>query len=246
MQGQRSNVDACLMDKVGQLSARNMKLTKLDLDLKRQFSSSLSLDNVRNKSHIFSCCEYELCHEFIKICRKMDYSSKQVKVIEEVIVSSFSVSTEDLCSEMGPKVVDTLYYIAGWTVVALNNIADRRKEDVALPIRYFCNICSIDGNTAKDKGLPTGKVDCVMAFGALTFVNRLYFTFITRLKNIFVQCLSYERLVIYGSFLVERIKNALLNDKIVLSEFALFIHEDVSHIIKTIFVFAVNSLLTNA
>ena len=68
MQGQRNTVDACLMDKVGQLSARNMKLTKLDLDLKRQFSSSLSLDNVRNKSHIFSCCEYELCHEFIKIC----------------------------------------------------------------------------------------------------------------------------------------------------------------------------------
>ena len=53
MQGQRSNIDACLMNKVGQLSARNMKLTKLDLDLKRQFSSSLSLDNVRNKSHIF-------------------------------------------------------------------------------------------------------------------------------------------------------------------------------------------------
>ena len=83
-------------------------------------------------------------------------------------------------------------------------------------------------------------------FGALTCVNRLYFTFITRLKNVFVQCLSYEHLVIYGSFLVERIKNALLNDKIVLSEFVLFIHEDVSHNIKTIVVFAVNSLFTNA
>ena len=72
-----------------------------------------------------------------------------------------------------------------------------------------------------------------MAFGALTFVNTLYFKFITRLENVFVQCLSYEHLIIYGSFLVERIKNALLNDKIVLSEFALFIHEDVSHIIMT-------------
>ena len=147
----------------------------------------------------------------------------------------FSVDIEDLCSEMGTRAVDTLYYKARWTVAVLNKIADRRKENVALSIRYFCDFCSIDGNTAKDKGLPTGKVDCVMAFGALTFVNRLYFTFITRLKNIFVQCLSYERLVIYGSFLVERIKNALLNDKIVLSEFVLFIHEDVSHIIKTNF-----------
>ena len=32
MQGQRTNVDACLMDKVGQLHARSMKLLKLDLD----------------------------------------------------------------------------------------------------------------------------------------------------------------------------------------------------------------------
>ena len=53
MHGQRNNVDAYLMDKVGQLYARSMKLAKLDLDLTRQFSSSLSLDNVRDKSHFF-------------------------------------------------------------------------------------------------------------------------------------------------------------------------------------------------
>ena len=81
MHEQRNNIDTCLMDKVSKLYARSMKLAKLDLDITRQFSSSLSLDNVRDKYHIFSCCEYELCHEFIKICRKMDYSSKQVKII---------------------------------------------------------------------------------------------------------------------------------------------------------------------
>ena len=53
MHGQRNNVDACLMNKVGQLHARSMKLTKLDLDLTRRFSSSLSLDNVRDRCHIF-------------------------------------------------------------------------------------------------------------------------------------------------------------------------------------------------
>ena len=127
-------------------------------------------------------------------------------------MSFFSVSTEDLCSEMGLRVVDTLYYIAGWTIIALKKVADRRKEDVALPIRYFCNVCSIDGNAAKNKGLPTGIVDRVMTFDALTFVNRLYFKFINRLEKEFVQCLLNEHLVIYGSFLVERIKNALLND----------------------------------
>ena len=83
----------------------------------------------------------------------------------------FSVDIEDLCSEMGTRAVDTLYYKARWTIVVLNKIADRRKENVALSIRYFCDFCSIDGNTAKDKGLPTGKVDRVMVFGALTFVT---------------------------------------------------------------------------
>ena len=53
MHGQMNNVDACLMDKVGQLHARSMKLAKLDLDLTIQFSSSLSLDNVRDKSYFF-------------------------------------------------------------------------------------------------------------------------------------------------------------------------------------------------
>ena len=193
------------------------------------------MDNVRNKSHVFCCCEYELCHEFIKNCRKMDYSSKQVKVVEEVIISSISVSTEDLYSEMGSRFVDNLYYIADWTVVALNKIAHTRKEDVAIPIRYCCDFCIIDEKVAKDKGLSTGKVDRVMAFGALTFVNSLYFKLITIFENMFVQYLLYEHLVIYGSFLVERIKNALLNDEIILSEFALFVHIDVSHIIKTKF-----------
>ena len=144
-------------------------------------------------------------------------------------MSSFSVSTEDLCSEICPRVGDTVYYIAGWTVVALNKNTDRRKEDVALLIRYFCNFCSIDGNVAKDKGLPTGKVDHIMAFGALTIVNSLYSTFITILENVFVQCLAYDCLVIYGAFFVERIKN----DETILSELTVFIHEDVSHIIKT-------------
>ena len=63
-----------------------------------------------------------------------------MKIIEEVIMSSFSSSAENICLEMGPRVVYTLYYIAGWTIVALNKIADRRKEDVASEIRYFCNI----------------------------------------------------------------------------------------------------------
>ena len=133
----------------------------------------------------FSSCEYELCHEFIKICRKMDYSSKQVKVVEKVIVSSFSVSVKDLYLEMGSRVADTLYYIDEYTVVALNKIADRRKEDVALPIRSFCNFCIIDWKVAKNKGLPIGKVYFDMAYGVLTFAN----SYISNLLRDWKMCL---------------------------------------------------------
>ena len=58
MQGQRINVDTYLMDKIGQLLARSMELLRLDLHLKNYFSTSLSLDNIRNKSHVFPCFEY--------------------------------------------------------------------------------------------------------------------------------------------------------------------------------------------
>ena len=34
------------------------------------------------------------------------------------MVSSFSVAIEEFCSKMGTRVVDTLYYIAVWIVVA--------------------------------------------------------------------------------------------------------------------------------
>ena len=195
--------------------------------MKDGFDTRLSLDNVDSKSHYFSCCEYEL--QFIKVCRKMDYSSKLVTTIDEMIVMSFSSNTSSICLEMGNRLVETLYYISGWTIVALRKIADRRKEEVALCIRYFCNTCCTIGSVAKDKGLPTGKVDRVMAFGSLTFVNSDYFKFITRMENVFVHCLSYEHLSLYGSFLIERIKNALLNHDQVVSDFTMFVPDNVSN-----------------
>ena len=79
------NVDACLMDTTIQLNTRTMKLLKLYLTLKHGFATSLSLDNINSNSHYLSCCEYELCHEFIKVCRKINHSSKQVNDIDEVI-----------------------------------------------------------------------------------------------------------------------------------------------------------------
>ena len=141
--------------------------------------------------------------------------------------SSFS-DTSSICLEISNRLVETLYYILGLTIVALWKIADRRKEEMALCIRYFCNSCCIIGSIAKDKGLPPGKVDRVMAFGVFTFVNSDYFKFITRMENVFVHYLSYEYLSLYGSFLIERIKNALLKHDQVVSDFTMFVPDNVT------------------
>ena len=113
----------------------------------------------------------------------MDYSSKQVKTTDEVIGSSFSTNTSSICLEMGSRLVDTLYYISRWTIVALRKIVGRIKEEVTLCLRYFCTTCCTIGSVEKDNGLPTGKVDRVMAFGVLAFVHSDYFKFITTMES---------------------------------------------------------------
>ena len=70
-------------------------------------------------------------------------------------------------------------------------ITDRRNEEATLCIRYFCNICCTIRSVARDACLPTGKIDRVMAFGALTFVKLDYFKFITGIDNVVVHCLLY-------------------------------------------------------
>ena len=171
--------------------------------MKDDFATSISLNNTNSKFHYFFCWD---CHEFIKIYRKIEYSSKQVKTIDEVIHSSFSTNTSSICLKMGNRLVETLYCILEWNIVTLKKITNRIKEEVCLCIMHFCNTCCIIGDVTKDNSIPTGKVDRLIAFGTLIFVNSDDFKFTTRMKTVFVYYFSYAHFSLYELFLIERNK----------------------------------------
>lgn len=124
---------------------------------------------------------------------------------------------------MGSRVVETSSYFSRWSIVALRKTTDKRKIEVALLIQYFYSTCCTSGDIVKDKDIPTGKFDRVMTFGVLIFVNSGYSKFITRFKNVLIQCLSYKLLLLYGSLLIELIKNVLLNHILLILNFSFFI-----------------------
>ena len=71
---------------------------------------------------IFLVLNLKFSHEFIKICRKMNYSSEQVKTIDVVILSYFSTDTSSICMEVGNRLVESMYYLSGWTIVFLGRL----------------------------------------------------------------------------------------------------------------------------
>jgi len=90
-----------------------------------------------------------------------------VKIVEEVIISSFSVSAEDLYSEMVQELLILCIIYLDGLLLLLTELRIAGSRGLPLPIRYFCKVCIIDGKVATNKGLSTGKVDRVMAFDAL-------------------------------------------------------------------------------
>ena len=114
------------------------------------------------------------------------------------------------------------------------NVNCRRKEEVVLCIRYFCNTCGSIEIVAKVNRLLTGKVDRVMVFGTLTFVNLDYFKFTTTMAIVYIHYLSYWHLSLYGSFLISRIKKLLLHHDQVVSNFTMFVPDNVINKISLI------------
>ena len=94
----------------------------------------------------------------------------------------------------------------------MKKVSFRRKKTTAEAMSYFVSFCSLTQKRAHDVGLPTGKVDRVMAFGGLTFCTNDYFVLICCVENIFRNILSEEALVIHGSFLLDKILRNILEN----------------------------------
>ena len=213
---QRNNVDLCLCDRASQFSHRNKKLVLLDLSACKDFMVHSS--RFTGNQNFWKSVLYELCMEFIHIARNIDYAPKSVMSISNTIDTAFlSDSWNDSVLGMSEQGQETLYYISGWTICAVNKLIPRRKEDFGSVLRYFHNNCQISSTEAKSKLLPTSKVDRVMVFGSLVYTSVDYFHFICMIESVFVFSLSHDNLIVHGSMLISKIQNLLVNNKKVLS-----------------------------
>ena len=195
------------------MSARHRKLLLLDILLHKNATHE-HFDDGSDRRYFLMSCAYGLCHEFVCFARKLDYQSERISIVL-VVHDVFSSVVHDITDLKSRRVQETLYYISGWTVCASQNVAKRRSKDVAEVFTYLSNFVSVNANFGKSDGLPTGKVDTVCAFGSLVYVLQQYFNFIVRIEEVFARVLAYEYLIVYGSFLLNKIKQTLLQDKFV-------------------------------
>ena len=187
----------------------------------------------KNTCELFSgvflqACAYEFCHEFVRYARKLDYKENNVS-ISSVITASFASNVCHLNEKKSLRLRETLYYISGWTICATKKVAERRNQEFADILIYFPNFVAIDAVSARKEDLPTGKVDRVCAFGSLIYPAVRYFNFVTRIEEVFANVLSHEYLIVYGSFLLNKIKGAFLLDNQVLEYFFEFLPTDSPH-----------------
>ena len=170
------NVRASAIERKSQLSVRNKKLVVLDNELCWLFAKDCSVD-MKEQS-----LAYVLCHEFIKISRTFRYSSENLISLPLFIRQIFSRDSQQVIHEFSVLAQETLYYIAGWTIHAANNVAPRRSEGTRHCLVYFVNtVCIRDSDSEQRCDLPTGKVDRLIRFGGLRYSTYPYFSLIARI-----------------------------------------------------------------
>ena len=164
---QREIIDCCLADKASHLNPHRSKLVLSDLEYIRTFSTKTH--DFSNASacdiHIVNGCIYELRHEFIIIARNLDYkSSANIVAISNTTDKFISIDYNLLFTDMPIVLQGTLYYIVGWCINAMKKVSFRRKASTKEPMLFLIALVSIPQTAAQELGLPTGKIDRVMAF----------------------------------------------------------------------------------
>ena len=222
MTQQRVNIDSCLVQKKTLISSRQLMLLKLD----RQFCETFSDQHVFfANSRVWKCCFWELCHEFLKISRKIDYSTVSVRSMSDIVES---VADSELCSlvdDMSQTYQECVYYVAGWTLSASEKVARRRKKEFSDMLIDFVHHCRFGSDQeAIEYGLPVGKVGRIEAFGGLNYVISSCFEFIVCIDRIFTAALTKEAFIVNGSFIIKNIETAILSNMKLKELFLLFLN----------------------
>ena len=197
----RVNIDNCLAESESQLPARRLKLVLLNnklLDVFARNNIAVFTDSIID-SEIIHCCLFELCHEFICICRNIDYKMNTIHGISDIVNKSMTEDLQVLLEPASQKKLEALYYISGWALHATKRVAVRRKAETALAMNFLLGMSTIDASEAKNIGMPTGKIDRVMAFGGLIYSSKSFSkSFIGRdLICICFYCGSSHHVILY-------------------------------------------------
>ena len=169
---------------------------------------------------------------FFALSWKTDYLPSNVSKILELVDTSFSLTADKLLKNMSIRGQETLYCVAGWTLHTIGNIAARRKKELGLPLTYLANTCVLAAEIARECKLPTGKVDNVCALGLLKYPLTEFFLFIQQMETVYVNSLSVDYLVVYGTELIGKVKCTLLDNKIVQDVVFKFLPERIEFSIK--------------
>jgi len=111
------------------LAAKNKNLVKSNLELRDRFSTRATILQFRNdcSRFVFKSLLFELCLEFIKICYRLDNAPNNTGDISIIVAEAFSVDIDSILDASTNRIRETMYYISGWTLNAMNRIAQRRK-----------------------------------------------------------------------------------------------------------------------
>ena len=193
---EKGNVESCLINRLTQLSSRTKKLTELGYQLFMSFTNEC--EHRRDKSAM-----YLLCSEFIKISRKFRYSPSFVNTIPTLVRQLF---TDKVQVAMTEEELESLFYVSGWTIHALSKASRRRLAKVSFALSQLVDHDTLDVDNINDQGvLPTNKVDRISHFGGLRYSSKEYFLFIQKFERVFRHMLSEKNLMIFGSFLIDKI-----------------------------------------
>lgn len=116
-----------------------------------------------------------------------------------------------------------MYYITGWLLRASLKIAKQWARLVRGQLDWLVSKATYSREIAlEDENLPTAKVEVVERFGGLYYATEDFFSFVERLKYVFIHTLTPELLLMNVSCLIELVYKALNADDGVLSIIATF------------------------
>jgi uncharacterized membrane-anchored protein YjiN (DUF445 family) len=123
---------------------------------------------------------------------------------------------------------ETLYYVVGFLLCAATKEARRRREKMALNLKFLVASASIEKDNIDNARtmLPTGKVDRINEFGGLHHPTKEFYEVVASWEYMFVKCLTNVNLLLQGRNLVYDIVAKLQSNPSIRQKFRTMLPDD--------------------